>query len=134
MLTRNYVETLKEADLRKVVLLPLLRAMGYQDVYEYHGGAGEQGKDIVCWKQDELGSRENLALVAKASQMTGKAQMNKGTAGEVQTQIRQCFGSSYRGCINKLLDRQRVSRVQISERTFRSLTKTAAYANEFIHM
>ncbi len=40
---------------------------------------------------------------------------------------------NYRGCINKLLDRQRVSRVQISERTFRSLMKTAAYANEFIH-
>jgi Domain of unknown function (DUF6602) len=38
----------------------------------------------------------------------------------------------YRGCINKLLDRQRVSRVQISERTFRSPMKTAAYANEFI--
>src|SRR6266511_4916383 len=38
--------------------------------------------------------------------------------------------SLYRGCINKLLDRQRVSKAQISERTFRSLMKTAAYAND----
>jgi hypothetical protein len=95
MLTKNNFRQLNEADLRKEILIPLFRAMGYKDVYEYHGGAGEQGKDIVCWKLDELGSRENLALVVKATQMTGKAQVNKGTAGEVQTQIRQCFGSPY---------------------------------------
>jgi hypothetical protein len=39
----------------------------------------------------------------------------------------------YRGCINKLLNRQRVSRVHMSELTFRSPIKTAAYANKFIH-
>jgi site-specific recombinase XerD len=95
MLTKDYFQRMNEADLRKEVLLPLLRAMGFKDVYEYHGGPGEKGKDIVCWKPDEVGNRENLALVVKATQITGKAQITKGTAGEVQTQIRQCFGSAY---------------------------------------
>jgi site-specific recombinase XerD len=95
MLGKDYFQRMNEADLRKEVLLPLLRAMGFKDVYEYHGGPGEKGKDIVCWKPDEVGNRENLALVVKATQITGKAQITKGTAGEVQTQIRQCFGSAY---------------------------------------
>jgi hypothetical protein len=73
MLTRDNFDTMDEATLRTHVLIPLLREMGYQDVFEYHGGAGEQGKDIVCWKPEDLGSRENLAIVAKASQMTGQA-------------------------------------------------------------
>src|SRR5262245_31848506 len=38
----------------------------------------------------------------------------------------------YGSCINKLLDRQRVRRAHILERMFRSLIKTAVYANEFI--
>ena len=95
MLTKDSFQKMNEEALRKEVLLPLLRAMGYNDVYEYHGGSGEQGKDIVCWKADDVGSRENLALVVKATQMTGKAKVDKGSAGEVQTQIRQCFGKSF---------------------------------------
>src|SRR6266545_3935742 len=39
----------------------------------------------------------------------------------------------YRGCINKLLDRQRVNKAQILERVFRTPMKTAAYVHEFIH-
>jgi len=95
MLTRSTIQKMNEAALRKEVLIPLLRAMDYKDVYEYHGGAGEQGKDIVCWKLGALEDRENLALVVKATQMSGKARVDKGTAGEVQTQIRQCFGKAY---------------------------------------
>ena len=95
MLTKDTFQKLNEADLRKKVLIPLLQAMKYRDVYEYHGGAGEQGKDIVCWKPDDLSSRKNLALVVKATKMSGQAQVGKGTAGEVQTQISQCFGASY---------------------------------------
>jgi hypothetical protein len=39
----------------------------------------------------------------------------------------------YRGCINKLLGRQRVSKVQLLEQVFRSLMRTAAYVHEFSH-
>src|SRR5579863_9192764 len=95
MLTKQHVEQMDEKELRKSVLIPLLRAMGYQDVYEYHGGAGEQGKDIVCWNITDLGNRANLAIVAKSKAITGKATVAKGTAGEIQTQIQQCFGSPF---------------------------------------
>lgn len=89
------VRALKENDLRKYVLIPLLKAMGFQDVFEYHGGAGEQGKDIVCWSPDKLGVRSNLAIVAKATPITGKASVSKGTAAEVRMQIEQCFGKPF---------------------------------------
>lgn len=95
MLTKENIQQMDEAALRKEVLLPLLTAMGFKDVYEYHGGSGEQGKDIVCWLSDKLDTRENFIIVAKAAQMSGKAQANKGTAAEIQMQIRQCFGSTY---------------------------------------
>jgi hypothetical protein len=96
MLTKERFRRMDEATLCAEVITPLLIKLGYNDVNQYHGGAGEQGKDIVCWKNDELGGRINLAIVAKATRMNGKAKANTGTAGEVQTQIRQCFNSSYR--------------------------------------
>ena len=86
---------MKEEELKNEVLIPLLKAMGFQDVTDNHGGSGEQGKDIVCWKVNELGSRKNLAIVAKAVRLTGKAAVGSGTVGEVQTQIQQCFGKPY---------------------------------------
>ena len=111
MLTKDNVEGMDEAALRKEVLIPLLTAMGFKDAYEYHGGAGEQGKDIVCWKPDELNTRQNLAIVAKATQMTGKAQANKGTAAEIQMQIRQCFGEAYTDPVSA--EQQNVHRVWV---------------------
>jgi len=95
MLTKQFVEQMDEKELRKRVLIPLLKAMSYYDVYEYHGGSGEQGKDIVCWYLDKLGGRLNLALVVKAKPISGKANIAKGTAGEIQTQVQQCFGSPF---------------------------------------
>lgn len=94
MFTKKQVQQMKEEDLRRKVLIPLLQAMKYQDVQEYHGGK-EFGKDIVCWKSSDLGSRKNLALVVKAVPVTGKAKVDKGTTGEIQTQINQCFGRTY---------------------------------------
>lgn len=94
MFTKKQVQQMKEEDLRRKVLIPLLQAMKYQDVQEYHGGK-EYGKDIVCWKSSDLGSRKNLALVVKAVPVSGKSKVDKGTAGEIQTQINQCFGRTY---------------------------------------
>lgn len=71
-LTKERVRKMKEAELRKEVLLPLLQAMGYQHVFEHHGSR-ELGKDFICWKHDELGSRKNLALVVKAVPLSGQA-------------------------------------------------------------
>jgi len=69
--------------------------MKFKDVMYYHGGAGEKGKDIVCWKDDEIQARLNYALVVKSQKIIGQAKSAKGTAGEVATQIQQVFGSPF---------------------------------------
>ncbi len=99
MFTRQQVQQMNEKDLRQIVLIPLLRTMGYQDVHEYHG-VREYGKDIVGWKNNELGYRKNLTLVVKAKPVSGKSKIDKATAGEIQTQINQCFGKPYLDPIN----------------------------------
>ena len=48
-LSREQLHAMKEEELRTAVLIPLFKAMKYRDVIHYHGGAGEQGKDIVMW-------------------------------------------------------------------------------------
>lgn len=95
MLTKEVFDQMNEAALREEIIIPLLRKMGFRDVFHWHGGTGEQGKDVVCWKLSELGKRENLAIVAKAVKTTGQAKLDKGSAAEIQTQIRQCFGKPY---------------------------------------
>ena len=80
-----------EASFRTGVLVPLLRAMGYRDVEHYHG-RDELGKDIVAWRQDADGSRENVAVVAKVGPINASA---SGDAGTVATQVRQALGSTY---------------------------------------
>lgn len=83
-----------EIALQKYVLQPLLGAMGFQDISISHG-PNEKGKDIVCWRKDELGCRRNLALVVKAVRLTGQAKMAKGALGEVFTQVQQCFSNLF---------------------------------------
>ena len=93
-LSRPEIEAMKESDLREKVLVPLVKAMGYKDVFLYHGGAQELGKDIVMWKPGDFAERVNYAVVAKAEKVSGKI-TGKSGAGEVRTQIEQCFGASY---------------------------------------
>ena len=94
-LTRSSFEKMTEDDLRKKVLIPLFEAMGYKDVFEYHGGVLEQGKDIVMWKEFDFGKRVNYAVVAKAKRISGKAS-GSGSAGEAVTQVRQALGSPFK--------------------------------------
>jgi hypothetical protein len=93
-LTKERIQKMKEAELRKEVLLPLLEAMGYHHVFEHHGSR-ELGKDFICWKNDDIGSRKNLALVVKAVPLTGQAKKAAGSTTEVQTQIQECFGKRF---------------------------------------
>jgi hypothetical protein len=69
--TKQQVEQMNEDDLRERVLIPLMRAMEYQDVFKYHGGENEKGKDIVCWYLGRLNNRINLTLVVKAKPLSG---------------------------------------------------------------
>jgi hypothetical protein len=93
MLSRESIEAMSEDDLRKSVLIPLFRQMGYRDVMDHHGGADEQGKDVVMWTESPTGSRLNYAVVVK-KKMSGQAS-GRGSAGEVAFQVLQCFGAGY---------------------------------------
>ncbi len=42
-----------ERDLTIKILIPLFKAMGYDKV-DYHHGPYEGGKDLICWKKNEL--------------------------------------------------------------------------------
>lgn len=90
MFTKKQVQDMIEKDLRQQVLIPLLRAMQYQGVHEYHGTT-EFGKDIVCWDTDKLGNRENLALVVKATAVSGQS----AASADIENQVRQCFSKPY---------------------------------------
>ena len=92
--TKDLVSTLDENDLRTKVLVPLFQAMGFRDVFHYHGGALEHGKDIVMWKPDDLDQRINYAVVVKAKRITGQTS-GPSSAAEVLFQIHQCLDSPY---------------------------------------
>lgn len=80
---------LSEKALRETVLVPLLTRIGYQAVTLRHG-CRERGKDIICFKEDQLGGREYLAVVAKAVDLNGSVSSSEGLR-EVLHQINQCF-------------------------------------------
>lgn len=88
LLSRETIEALNEADLRREVLSPLFIAMGFRDVEETHG-MEELGKDIVMWKPDIVRIRQNFAVVAKAGRIDSK------NREEVLRQIDECFGADY---------------------------------------
>ena len=69
---------LSEKALRDTVLAPLLARMGYKGVTVYHGPQ-ERGKDIVCYREDELGEREYQAVVAKAVDLSGSVSSADGS-------------------------------------------------------
>ncbi len=99
---------ISEAQFRETMLIPLLKAMGYNDVDHYHS-QWELGKDIVAWKADTDGTREYVAVVAKVGRVNAKA---TGDAATITAQIRQAFGSVY---LDKVTgDKRRIHRVIVT--------------------
>jgi hypothetical protein len=84
------LRSLSEGDFRQLILMPLLRSMEFRDVTELHG-CNEHGKDIVAWKMNVFGVRENYAIVAKACRIS-----QGRVSSDVVRQIRECLGSPYR--------------------------------------
>lgn len=78
-----------EVDLRQKVIMPLMVKMGFRDVHEWHSGVMELGKDVLGWKEGELGDRVNIAVVAKATRISGTA------VQEVTRQVRQAFNTPF---------------------------------------
>src|SRR5258706_15994129 len=92
-LSRAQLASMKEDQLQQEVLIPLFRSMGFRDVH-LHQGSSEIGKDIVMWKEGDLGERVNYAVVVKAKKITGKAR-GKSSAAEVRFQLEQAFGTPW---------------------------------------
>jgi hypothetical protein len=96
---QKWISSLDEHQFRTLVLIPLFKALGYQSVYHYHGGAREIGKDIVMWKNDDFRNRENTAVVVKSGTLTGSV-TGKGSVSEVFIQVQQALGSKYKDQIS----------------------------------
>jgi hypothetical protein len=65
-----YLQSLSEAELREIVLIPLLIRMGYRNVRSLHGPL-ERGKDIVFSQQDPLARERHYAAVVKKGPLSG---------------------------------------------------------------
>lgn len=89
--TTDDLQGLSEDEFRQQVLIPLLKAMGYRQVEHTHR-PNELGKDIVFWRETDLGVRENVAIVAKRQRISAKA---SGDVGTVVTQVRQAFKAPF---------------------------------------
>lgn len=91
VLDKAAVEAMDEREFRRDVLVPLLKAMGYCGVYEFHGGPAELGKDVVGWIVEPLRQiRTSVAIVAKAS-----VPRTNPSLFEVATQVAQALNSPF---------------------------------------
>jgi hypothetical protein len=130
--TRAEIQAMNEDDLRRRVLMPLFRKMGFRDVMLYHGSILEQGKDIVMWKPDDFTARQNYAVIAKVGRITGSVTGRSG-AGGVFVQLQQAIGSDYadpittrRETVNRCIV---VSSGEITKEARETLSRTLASAN-----
>jgi hypothetical protein len=98
-LSRDSIQAMNEAQLREDVLIPLFKAAGFKGVHHYHGGAGEQGKDIIMWQEDALGAQEHIGVVVLSKPITGKVEGARSTASKVHFQVRQCLNSKFRNLL-----------------------------------
>jgi len=86
------LQDISESDLTKRFLIPLFKSFGYDSV-EYYGGQFEGGKDLICWRKDELNTTE-LAVVQVKKFKFSAAASNKRSFGEVITQLQQASEKS----------------------------------------
>lgn len=65
---KETVKKLSESELRRNVIVPLLKAAGYSDVHEFHG-AIEKWKDILFREPNKLGESFVHAVVVSRQDM-----------------------------------------------------------------
>jgi len=83
----NGLQMLSEKDLVENVLIPVFKAIGFNAV-EDHGGPDELGKDLICWRMDELGDTEVAVAQVKLYKPSRKA-ADKRSFSEIVTQLSQ---------------------------------------------
>ena len=85
--TPETISALSEERFRRDVLIRLLAAMGMENVFEWHGGPGELGKDIIATDRAVSGAPINIALVVKATRLSRNAELF-----DVAAQVAQALG------------------------------------------
>ena len=88
----KYFQDLKEAKLTLDVLVPLFKAMGFSKV-EYHGGPFEKGRDLIMWREDELGDDELIVVQVKRWK-TSSSSSSERSFSEVVNQLQQASEES----------------------------------------
>jgi hypothetical protein len=83
----NSLQIMQEKILTQEILIPLFYEMGYYKV-DYHGGVYEGGKDLICWKLDELGFTELAVVQVKLWKLKAAASSSK-SFGAIVTQLQQ---------------------------------------------
>lgn len=83
------LQELSEVDFTLQVLVPVLKTLGWGRV-EYAGGPAEQGKDIICWREDEFGDPESAVAQVKKYKPTKKA-ADARSFSEIVTQLSQAI-------------------------------------------
>ncbi len=71
----NAIKKLPENDFTKEVIKPLFEKIGYTKVI-FHGGVNENGKDLICWKKDEIGDKEVVTVQVKMKKMSSSSSSN----------------------------------------------------------
>lgn len=85
----NSFKAMKENDFSKQVLVPLMYKLGWEKVV-FHGGPYEGGKDIICWKKDEIDESILGVVQVKKIKISAKAS-SKNSLMEVVNQIQQAM-------------------------------------------
>lgn len=81
------LQALTEADLTKRFLVPLFKNFGFDRV-DYYGGQYEGGKDLICWRNDELKMVELAVVQVKKYKPTVPSADTKSFS-EIVTQLQQ---------------------------------------------
>lgn len=84
---------LTELEFRQQVLIPLLKAMGFSDVHEFHG-TDEKGKDLIFREVSRLKEVFVHAAVVSKNDITGKVGDTK-SAERILAQVRMALEEPY---------------------------------------
>jgi hypothetical protein len=87
VLVSRFLE-MDEYEFTSRVVIPFFEAIGYSKI-DYHGGPGEEGKDLICWTADRLGHREVSVAQVKIFRPTRTESDNRNFSGIV-SQLSKC--------------------------------------------
>jgi hypothetical protein len=72
------ISSLNEKEMRQLALIPLLKSMGFSDVYEFHG-TREKGKDLIFREVSQMKEIFIHAAVVSVKDITGSTGDSKSS-------------------------------------------------------